>query len=228
MSKDVSESFKAQSGPRPGRRPGRPSGAHGDGPRAHLIDVALGLFARKGIVETTLGEIAREAGVTPAMLHYYFKTRDQLVDVLIDERFMPLRAELARVLTEAAPEPVDALRAFAQTLVATVERNPWFASLWLREVISEGGGLRQRMTERFGDPREEPLTDKIRSWQEAGKLNRDLEPSLVFASIFGLTVLPLATARAGEGRFGALTGEQIAQHALALLTHGIGARPAGP
>jgi TetR/AcrR family transcriptional regulator len=224
MPKDVSESFITLPQRRAGRRPGRPSGAQGGMPREHLIDVALVLFAKQGIAETTLGEIAREAGVTPAMVHYYFKTREQLVDVLIDERFTPLRAELASVFTDTAPEPADALRAFARALVATVDRHPWFASLWLREVISESGGLRQRMNERFGDEREKSLTGKIRQWQQEGKLNPDLEPSLVFSSLFGLTVLPLATRKWDDHKHGAVTSESIARHAVALLTHGIGPR----
>ncbi len=54
------------------RRPGRPSGAaRGAQQRDRLLDAALELFARQGIVDTTLGEMAREAGFTPAMMHYY-------------------------------------------------------------------------------------------------------------------------------------------------------------
>jgi len=95
--------------PKAGRRPGRPSGAQHGEPRTLLLDVALVLFARQGIMETTLGAIAREAGVTPAMVHYYFKTRDQLLDVLIDERFVPLRAELGRAFADSDAEPAEAL-----------------------------------------------------------------------------------------------------------------------
>lgn len=51
------------------------------------LDAALKLFAQYGIAETPLSMIAKEAGVTTAMLHYYFKTREQLLDVMIDERF---------------------------------------------------------------------------------------------------------------------------------------------
>jgi AcrR family transcriptional regulator len=206
---------------KPGRRPGRPSGAHGDQARAQLLDIALELFARQGIVETTLGAIAREAGVTPAMVHYYFKTRDQLLDMLIDERFVPLRAELARVFNDPHSEPVETLRAFVETLVTTVEKYPWFAALWVREMISEGGLLRQRMVERFGDAHRDRGIERIAGWQKEGKLNAALEPSLVFASLFGLTVFPLATVRwRGEGDR-ALSAEQLARHVVALLMNGI-------
>ncbi|SAL71810.1 TetR family transcriptional regulator [Caballeronia peredens] len=222
MTKDAAEASAANSGrPASPRRPGRPSGAHGEEARTRLLDIALELFARQGIGETTLGAIAREAGVTPAMVHYYFKTRDQLLDMLIDERFVPLRAELARVFNDPDAEPVETLRAFVETLVATVEKHPWFAALWVREVISEGGMLRQRMAERFGDQRKDRAIERIAQWQKEGKLNPALEPSLVFLSLFGLTVFPLATSRwRGEGER-AVGTEQLARHVVALLMNGI-------
>lgn len=226
MANDVLDSSAgASEGPapqkKPGRRPGRPSGAHGEQARAQLLDIALELFARQGIGETTLGAIAREAGVTPAMVHYYFKTRDQLLDMLIDERFAPLRVELARVFNDPESEPVDTLRAFVETLVVTVEKNPWFAALWVREMISEGGLLRQRMAERFGDEHKERAIERIAGWQKEGKLNPALEPSLVFASLFGLTVFPLATSRWRAVGDRAVTSEQLARHVVALLMNGI-------
>ena len=210
--------------PKPGRRPGRPTGTHHGEPRALLLDVALVLFARQGIMETTLGAIAREAGVTPAMVHYYFKTRDQLLDVLIDERFVPLRAELGRAFADSDAEPADALRAFAEGLIAVCERYPWFATLWVREVISEGGLLRRRIAERFGDANKKASIARITQWQKEGRLNPQLEPSLLFVSVFGLTVLPLAVTFTWAEESGgyAPRREQIARHAVALLMHGIG------
>jgi TetR/AcrR family transcriptional regulator len=189
-----------------------------------LLDVALVLFARQGIMETTLGAIAREAGVTPAMVHYYFKTRDQLLDVLIDERFVPLRAELGRAFADSDAEPAEALRGFAEGLIAVCERYPWFATLWVREVISEGGLLRQRIAERFGDANKKASIARIAQWQEEGKLNPHLEPSLLFVSVFGLTVLPLAVTYSWAEESGgcAPRRDQIAKHAVALLMHGIG------
>ncbi|SOE65637.1 transcriptional regulator, TetR family [Caballeronia arationis] len=220
MTKVVTETDKQAAPRKAGRRPGRPTGAHGADAREHLLDIALGMFAKQGIVETTLGAIAREAGVTPAMVHYYFKTRDQLLDVLIDERFIPLRTELGRAFADPEAEPADALRTFAEALVATVDKHRWFAALWVREVISDGGLLRQRMAERFGDEKEATIT-RIEQWQKDGKLNPRLEPSLVFVSLFGLTVFPLATWKWREGGR-RLTSEQIARHAVALLTQGVG------
>lgn len=223
MTKDVTEPSQPADAPKASRRRGRPTGTQHGEPRTLLLDVALLLFARQGIMETTLGAIAREAGVTPAMVHYYFKTRDQLLDVLIDERFVPLRAELGRAFADSKAEPADALRAFVEGLAAVAERHPWFATLWVREVISEGGLLRQRIAERFGDANQKASIERIGQWQKEGKLNPHLEPSLLFVSLFGLTLLPLAVTnyKRAEEKGCVPKRDQIARHAVALLMHGI-------
>lgn len=216
--------------PRPARRPGRPSGgAGGAEQRARLMEAALALFARQGIVDTTLAAIAREAGMTSAMVHYYFKTRDQLIDVLIDERFVPLRAAMSGIFEAHPDDPVAALTLLAERFVEVGQRYPWFAPLWVREVISEGGLLRQRMHERFGHSHQRVAQTAIARWQQEGRLNPALEPSLLFQSLLGLTLLPLATSRQWRNdpdkpQIGA---REIARHAVALMTQGIGPAPGG-
>jgi AcrR family transcriptional regulator len=210
------------------RRPGRPSGGSGGAsPRARLIEAALALFARQGILDTSLAAIAREAGVTPAMVHYYFKTRDQLIDVLIDERFVPLRAAMGGIFEAHPDDPVTALTLLTERFVEIGERHPWFAPLWVREVISEGGLLHQRMHERFGHSNQLAAQAAIARWQREGRLNAALEPSLLFQSLLGLTLLPLATSRVwrNDPARRELSAREIAQHAVALITQGIG--PAG-
>jgi AcrR family transcriptional regulator len=214
----------AATAPLAARRPGRPTGsARGPEQRARLLDAALTVFARQGIVDTTLGAIAREAGFTPAMVHYYFKTRDQLLDVLIDERFLPLRAAIGGAFEANPDDPVAAITQLARGMVAVAVENPWFPPLWVREVISEGGLLRQRMHERFGHTHHKASLARIEQWQKEGRVNADLEPSLVFLTLLGLTILPLATSKMwrNDPVRRSLTPDDIARHAVALLVHGL-------
>ncbi|MGY6257406.1 TetR/AcrR family transcriptional regulator [Paraburkholderia caledonica] len=212
------------------RRPGRPPGAsRGAEQRNRLLDAALELFARQGIVDTTLGEIAREAGFTPAMMHYYFKTREQLLDVLIEERFGPLRASLGVPFQEHADDPVAAITQLAQRMVQAAVERPWFPSLWVREVISDSGLLRQRMQERSGDANQKTSLATIERWQKEGRLNPALEPSLMFVTLLGLTLLPLATSKLWrrDPKRRLIGGDEIARHAVALLVQGISPKKIG-
>lgn len=226
--KSSSRAQKAPSrrGSKEPRRPGRPSGAaSGPEQRKRLLDTALMLFARQGIVDTPLSAIAREAGVTPAMLHYYFKTRDQLLDVLIDERIQPRRIAIGEMFDINEDDPVAVIAGLAEKMMQTAADHPWFPSLWMREVFSDNGVLRQRIVQRHGKLHHQGAIDCIAHWQQQGKLNSELEPSLVFISILGLTVMPLIAMKSWhtDPSRPKLGTADVARHAVAILTHGVGA-----
>src|SRR6185437_16672758 len=71
---------------RAGRRAQVPAG---DG-RRQLLDAAIGLFAERGIANTTVAQIAVAGRVTAAMVHYWFDSRAKLLDALVEERLAPL------------------------------------------------------------------------------------------------------------------------------------------
>ncbi len=208
------------------KRPGRPSGsARGPEQRNHLLDTALVLFARQGIADTTLAAIAREANVTPAMVNYYFTSREQLIDGLIDERFLPVKAILGGVFQRHPDDPVAAVTELTQRFVEVATANPWFAPLWLRGILSHEGSLKQRMHARVGDDDQKAALLCIKKWQRDGLLNAELEPALLFMSLMGLTILPLAaimTRKIGPDNK-PVDARAIAKHAIALLMHGVAA-----
>lgn len=63
----------------PTRRPGRPRGATGPGPRERLLAAANDLFASKGIGAVGLDELLRAAGVARMSLYQHFDGKEALV-----------------------------------------------------------------------------------------------------------------------------------------------------
>src|SRR5215510_2353636 len=53
--------------------------------RAQLLICALRVFARRGLGEARHGEIAKEAGVSVPTVFFYFPTRNELVNAVLDE-----------------------------------------------------------------------------------------------------------------------------------------------
>ena len=80
--------------------PGRPAASLERNARDLLLTAATELFAEQGVAATTFAMIAKRAGLTPAMLHYYFQDREELLDVVVEER-------IARVIAHVW-EPVEA------------------------------------------------------------------------------------------------------------------------
>jgi len=204
------------------RRPGRPRGGkRATASREELLDIALNLFSRQGIANTSLNAIAKEAGVTPAMLHYYFNSREQLLDAMIEERFLPLRNKIGAIFVEHADSPVKALTQMVKVLADLAEQHRWFAPLWMQEVIGEMPVLRTHLHARFGDEKYQATLATIKGWQQEGELNRDLAPELLFTTLLSLVLVPFSRMRNDE-RLNALSTDVIVKHALAVIGAGLG------
>lgn len=76
--------------------------------RERLIEAAKSLIHRKGFNNTTLADIASESKVPLGNVYYYFKTKDEICQAVIDER----KKELTRLLDLCCKkaEPKSALK----------------------------------------------------------------------------------------------------------------------
>ena len=207
----------------PARRAGRPAG---DAPdlRPRLLDAAIACYVRTGIAATSLRAIAAEASVTPALLHYYFGDKAQLQQAVVEERLMPAFASLREPLLRA--DDVAALVAgFVRGIGDLVARHPWLPSLWVREVLCEGGALRELLLTRIAPQLPHVLAQRFAAAQRDGELNPDLDPRLLVVSLVGLTLFPAAGAPIWRQLFEAddLDADALREHTIALLERGIGA-----
>ena len=67
------------------RRGRRAEGDEGD-TRTRIQRIAIALFTEQGYEATSLREIAERLGVTKAALYYHFKTKEEIIDSLVNER----------------------------------------------------------------------------------------------------------------------------------------------
>ncbi|WP_283148423.1 TetR/AcrR family transcriptional regulator [Silvimonas soli] len=208
------------------RQRGRPATLPDQNARAALLDAATRLFARQGIAASTLAQVAREAGVTSAMVHYYFKNRDQLLDALVEERILQF-VELVWQPVAASATPLEIVSGMVERVVLGAQAMPWMPPLWVREVLSDGGLLRERMLQRLPFGKVAQLAQIVRAGQQNGSVNPDIEPRLLFISTLAMTMMPLATA----GIWRQLPGMQsidnsvLIRHVTALLAHGLAVQP---
>lgn len=210
------------------RRAGRPGGDEPD-LRQCLLDAALAQFARVGIAATSLRAIAAEAGVTPAMLHYYFGDKARLLQALIDERLLSALAPLRAQLERAGDDPQALIGIFVRGIGELVAHNPWLPPLWVREVLCEGGALREVLFTQALPGVPQLLAQRFAAAQKNGRLNAALDPRLLVVSLVGLTLFPAAGAPIWRRAFAAerLGPEVLLKHTLALLEHGAGTAQSG-
>lgn len=171
------------------KQPGRPPSTSDQTVRQQLLAAARGLFAQQGYDGVSIRQVAETAAVNPAMIHYYFGSKQGLYEAMLTDTFTPLIERLSAVLGASADD-AGALRNFFSLYMHTLGANPWMPPLILREVVAEGGRLRGWFIQQFAARGGGLLTRLIEREQAAGRIRTDADPSLTALSMVSLAVFP--------------------------------------
>jgi AcrR family transcriptional regulator len=89
--------------------------------RRLLLDLGAELFARRDYSELSMARIAREAGISKALLYHYFPTKRDLFGATLQQA-----AEELRERTQPRPEasPAEALAESLDAFIAWIEERP--------------------------------------------------------------------------------------------------------
>ena len=119
----------------------KPDGPDGDdGTEQRILDAADAVFVRRGTDGARMQEIAEEAGVNKALLHYYYRTKDGLAQAVfrrVASAFMPAIIDtMASDLTlEEKAERV------IQHYLEVFARRPYLPGYVISEVTHHPGRL---------------------------------------------------------------------------------------
>jgi TetR/AcrR family transcriptional regulator, transcriptional repressor for nem operon len=182
------------------------------GKRERLIAAACETIHAQGVEKTTLADVATAAGIPLGNVYYYFKTKNALVEAVIEAHLTETRAILATI-DDAHETPGDRLKALFGALAAQGELIAQYGcphgSLCLElNKRAEGPGLAAEMMR-------VPLDWTERQFRAAGRQDaRDLAIQLV--ARYQGTALLTNTFRDPE--LMAAEGRRVAEWVDALLT----------
>ncbi len=98
-----------------------------------ILEAAEELFLDKGFSMTSTTEIAKKAGCNQALIHYYFRTKENLFLKLFESKFIQFIASINPVLFEGLRFE-DKLKAIIDSHITMIARNPKIPFLLLNEV----------------------------------------------------------------------------------------------
>lgn len=98
-----------------------------------ILDAARSVFLRKGMVGARMQEVADEAGINKALLHYYFRNKQQLFEQVFCVCGRHAMQGVWEELTQQRPL-FDNIRAFVAAFHAAIEREPLFPHFMLNEL----------------------------------------------------------------------------------------------
>ena len=132
--------------------------------RDRFIEVARSLFARKGVENTTMNDIAAASDKGRRTIYTYFKSKREIFNAVIESESDDLLSNLNSIVTKQI-SPEQKLREYVATRMET-----------MREIVSRNGSLRAGF---FRDVRKVDRARSVISRKEIKMLMRILHEGVV-------------------------------------------------
>lgn len=94
-------------------------------------------FLTKGYDGARTTSIAQKAGVTHAMLHYYFRTKEQLFERIIEQKFSTVGMSIASVIADKSLPIVDRIIHAAGVHFDIAAKDPKLPAFMIHEILSD-------------------------------------------------------------------------------------------
>lgn len=195
------------------RARGRPADSGRQCLKGQILDVAEVLFAENGYAGTPIRRIADEAGVNPALVHYYFDNKKNLLQTVVKRSVEPLGQAIAAMKESGESSPGQ----FVELLFSMLIKHPNLPHLLTREVLLPGGEMQEYFAENMAPYLGGALPALLEREKSAGRLREDADPSVSAVLILAMCVFPFIARTLAEPVLGVDFNEQ----GLALLNEQI-------
>jgi TetR/AcrR family transcriptional regulator len=158
--------------------------------RERILDAAHAVFLRRGTAASRTQEIADEAGVNKALVHYYFGTKAALADAIFERALSTLTPLIFGILADPTRSIEQKVRDIVREQIDFHLARPYVAGY----MISEMHGQPQRMAAlmaRRGGPPLDVIGRQLRQAAKAG-LMRAISPKQFVVNMMGLLIFPFA------------------------------------
>jgi TetR/AcrR family transcriptional regulator len=160
-----------------------PAGTIRERNQANILKAAEAVFAEKGFDGATTAEIAARAGVPKPNVHYYFGTKQQIYDRVI-ENILELWLGAMDVIQPGA-DPAEAIRQYVREKIRASREWPDSSRVWAIEIIGGGrnvsGFLKGRLRRNVREKGE-----IIAQWAAEGRMD-PIDPAHLMFMIWSAT-----------------------------------------
>lgn len=156
-----------------------------------ILDAAKRVFQNKGMDGARMQEIADEAQINKAMLHYYYRSKQLLFEAVFNNAFSLLAPQLNSILNDESSVE-EKIRNFTTNYISFISKHPYLPTFIIQE-LNRNPDFVLQMKEKKGFPNIEKFKKQIDVEIREGIL-KPIKAEQLFINIMALNIFPfLAT-----------------------------------
>lgn len=152
--------------------------------RRRIIDAAVQVFAAKGFFGARVSEIAEAAGVADGTIYLYFKSKDDVLISLFEEKMQSIIERLSVMLDEHDGDPEAKVRRYIVEHLKLVADQPRLMQVLTIELRQSARFIKEYHPKGFRSYLE-LLQGIVEDGQRQGVFRRDLDPLVFRRALFG-------------------------------------------
>ncbi|WP_455497102.1 TetR/AcrR family transcriptional regulator [Coprobacter sp.] len=192
-----------------------------------ILEAAEQLFLDKGFVRTSTTEIARTVGCNQTLIHYYFRTKENLFNRIFEKKLEKVIPQLFELSQQKVPF-LERIRQIIEIHFSILQQNPKLPRMILNEISSDPKRTEwlRNMLLIKAQPYRIQFEKELEQAIQNGEI-RPIEPTTLFLDILSMNVFIFLTYPAickitglKDDDFEKIT-EDRKKEAVTLITNGL-------
>jgi len=158
---------------------------------SNILDAAKSIFQQKGMMGARMQEIANEAGINKALLHYYFRSKQLLFEAVFKKAFSMLAPQLNEVMNSDT-SICEKIKNFSHNYISFVLKHPYLPNFIIQELNRNPEFVEKIITEKHF-PNINKFRKQINDKVTEGVI-RPIKAEQLFINIMALNIFPFIAA----------------------------------
>ena len=151
-----------------------------------IYDAARRIFVLKGMEGARMQEIADEAGMNKALLHYYFRSKENLFKAVFKDIFTKFFLKVKDTLFSDIPSK-EKMVVFIDNYIDLIQANPYVPQFIINEINRDPKVLKTLMFESGIEPQK--IHELFFNEVQSNNLSK-LDPRHIVISLLGMLIFP--------------------------------------
>jgi AcrR family transcriptional regulator len=153
-----------------------------------ILAAAKKVFISKGMSGARMQDIADEAGINKALLHYYFRSKEKLFEVIFLEAAQKLFPKINSIFESDMPL-FQKIEHFSEEYITVMAENPYLPLFVLNEINQDPKTFLNKIWGKQNLPRPQKFLEQIEKEVRKGTIKK-VSPLHLLMNLISLSVFP--------------------------------------
>lgn len=158
------------------------------GAEEKILAAARKIFILNGMMGARMQDIADEAGINKALLHYYFSSKEKLFEVIFMEEAKKFFPKINMIFESDIPL-FEKIEKFSAEYIDIIQQNPYLPLFIINEINREPDRFLGRIWTKHNLPRPEKFLAQIEKEVKKGTI-KPISPLHLLLNILSMCIFP--------------------------------------